>query len=99
MQLGNPRLVTKFLSEINFVSSARQGDQVETGLRATAFGRTSVAMKTPARNMVTRSSILPTETIVFVSLDEKGRPTQHGYHDRTYDRDRFTPAPSGPVEP
>jgi hypothetical protein len=29
---------------------------------------------------------------VFVSLDEEGRPTPHGYHDITYDRDRFTPA-------
>ncbi len=89
LQLGNPRVVTKLLSEINFVSSARQGDLVEMGLRATAFGRTSVTMAAQVRNMVSRSSILTIDTIVFVSLDEDGRPTPHGYHNITYDRDRF----------
>lgn len=41
IQLGNERVVTKVISEISFVSSAQQGDVVEMGLRATAFGRTS----------------------------------------------------------
>ena len=94
VQLGNPRVVTKLVSEINFVSSARQGDLVEMGLRATAFGRTSVTMQARVRNMVTRSSILTIDTLVFVSLDEAGRPAPHGYRDITYDRDRFgAPAP------
>ncbi len=91
MQLGNPRVVTKLISEIDFVSSARQGDLVEMGLRATAFGRTSITMQAQVRNMITRSSILTISTIVFVGLDEAGRPAPHGYHDVTYDRDRFAP--------
>jgi acyl-CoA hydrolase len=35
LQLGNGRAVTKYISEINFVSSALQGDLIEMGLTAT----------------------------------------------------------------
>jgi len=41
-QLGNSRVVTKYMSEINFVSSARQGDVIELGINATRFCRTAV---------------------------------------------------------
>lgn len=89
IQLGNQRAVTKYMSEINFVSSAQQGDLIEMGLRATAFGRTSLTMRAEVRNMITRRSILTIEKIVFVNLDEDGRPTPHGYTDITYNRDRL----------
>ena len=89
VQLGNPRVVTKFISEINFVSSARQGDLVEMGLQATGFGRTSVTMRAHVRNMITRAPILTIDKIVFVSLDEDGLPEPHGFSTITHDRDRF----------
>lgn len=88
IQLGNGRAVTKYISEINFVSSAGQGDLIEMGLTATRFGRTSLAMRAEVRNMITRQSLLTIEEIVFVNLDPAGRPVPHGYHDITYDRDR-----------
>src|SRR6201995_4451028 len=53
IQLGNKRAVTKFMSEINFVSSARQGDIIEMGLYATSFGRTSITMRAEVRNIFT----------------------------------------------
>ena len=77
------------MSEINFVSSAVQGDMIEMGLKATHFGRTSLTMRAEVRNMITRQLILTIEKIVFVSLDEHGRPSAHGYTDITYDRDRL----------
>lgn len=89
IQLGNPRAVTKFMSEIDFVSSARQGDLVELGIRAVAFGRTSLTMRAEVRNMITRERILAIERIVFVSLDASGKPKAHGYSDITYHRDRL----------
>lgn len=89
LQLGNPRAVTKYLSEINFVSSAIQGDLIEMGLRAIAFGWTSLTMRAEVRNMVSRRSILTIEQIVFVSLAEDGTPGPHGYTEITYDRDRL----------
>ncbi|WP_423924274.1 acyl-CoA thioesterase [Frigoribacterium sp. 2-23] len=89
LQLGNGRVVTKYISEINFVSSASQGDLVEMGLRATSFGRTSLTMRAEVRNMVTRHSILTIDTIVFVNLGPDGLPAPHGYDSITYDRDRI----------
>jgi acyl-CoA thioesterase YciA len=89
LQLGNGRVVTKYISEINFVSSAQQGDLVEMGLRATAFGRTSLTMRAEVRNMVTRQSILTIDTMVFVNIGPDGLPAPHGYTSITYDRDRI----------
>jgi len=89
VQLGNNRAVTKFISEINFVSSAGQGDLIEMGIRAVEFGRTSLTMRAEVRHMLTRRSILTIERIVFVNLDENGRPIPHGFSDITYDRDRM----------
>jgi acyl-CoA thioesterase YciA len=89
LQLGNGRAVTKYISEINFVSSAVQGDLIEMGLTATRFGRTSMAMRAEVRNMITRQSILTIEEIVFVNLDQAGNPKPHGYAGITYNRDRI----------
>lgn len=89
LQLGNPRAVTKYMSEIDFASSARQGDLIEIGIRATAFGRTSLTMRAEVRNMISRERILAIEKIVFVSLGADAKPLPHGYTDITYDRDRL----------
>ena len=47
IQLGNYSVVTKFISEIEFQASAKQGDLIEMGLRATHFGRTSLTKDDP----------------------------------------------------
>jgi acyl-CoA hydrolase len=89
VQLGNQRAVTKYMSEINFVSSAEQGDIIEMGLTATHFGRTSLTMRAQVRNMITRDLILSIDKIVFVNLDKDGVPAPHGFTEITYDRDRI----------
>lgn len=89
LQLGNGRVVTKYMSEINFVSSAKQGDLIEMGLQAVKFGTTSLTMRAEVRNMISRSSILIIEQVVFVSLGPDGRPMAHGYRETTYARDRI----------
>lgn len=78
-QLGQGRhLVTKFMSEINFVSSARLGDVIEMGVEFTASGRTSVTLRAEVRNKITKQTIISIDRIVFVNLDEEGRPAPHG---------------------
>jgi len=89
IQLGNPRVVTKFISEINFEASAIQGDIIELGILATEFGRTSMTMRAVVRNMITRRRILSIERIVYVSLGPDGKPAPHGYSTITYQRDRM----------
>lgn len=89
LQLGNRRVVTKLISEINFVSSAIEGDLIEMGLIATKFGTTSITMRAEVRNMVTKKNILTVDRIVFVGLDKDGKPNPHGYTEVSTDRDRL----------
>lgn len=91
IQLGNERVVTKFMSEINFLSSAEQGDIIEMGLRATHFGRTSLTMRAEVRNLITGDRIITVDKIVFVNLGPDGRPEPHGYTEITFNRDRIPP--------
>lgn len=78
VQLENAQVVTKYMSEINFVSSARQGDIIEMGITATDFGHTSLTMRCEVRNKITRKSILTIDKMVFVNVDENGNPAAHG---------------------
>ncbi|MBF8456225.1 acyl-CoA thioesterase [Kaistella sp. G5-32] len=78
VQLETPRCVTKYISEINFVSSAKQGDIIEIGIEAIAFGRTSITLACDVRNMMTRQTIITIDKIVFVGVDHDGKPTEHG---------------------
>ncbi|MBP3943078.1 acyl-CoA thioesterase [Sphingobacteriaceae bacterium WQ 2009] len=84
VQLGNPKVVTKYISEINFVNSAKQGDILEMGIEAIAFGRTSLTMRCEVRNKITRKTILSIDQLVFVNLNEEGIPAPHGKTEITY---------------
>ncbi|MBE8713304.1 acyl-CoA thioesterase [Sphingobacterium hungaricum] len=84
VQLGNPHVVTKYISEINFVSSAQQGDIIELGIEATHFGTTSLTMRCEVRNKITRKTILSIDKLVFVNLDKDGNPTPHLKKEITY---------------
>jgi acyl-CoA thioesterase YciA len=89
VQLENPYVVTKFISEINFIKAPRQGDIIEIGIIATNFGRTSLTMRCEVRNMLTREPILHIDKLVFVNLDPEGLPTPHGKTAITYIKDRL----------
>lgn len=76
-QLGRSNIVTKFMSEINFVNSAKLGEVIEIGMETVRFGRTSITVKCEVRNKFNKKTIITIERIVFVHLDENGRPTPH----------------------
>ncbi len=76
-QLKHTRLVTKYISEINFVSPALQNDVVEIGVDTVSVGRTSITVRCEVRNRDTREMILAIDKIVFVALNSKGKPTVH----------------------
>jgi acyl-CoA hydrolase len=78
VQLQNPHIVTKYISEINFISAPVQGDIIEIGLVVTAFGRSSLTMRCEVRNLQTHQPILSIEKIVYVNLGADGRPAPHG---------------------
>ena len=88
VQLGNPRVVTKYISEINFVSSAKQGDIIEIGIDVVKFGNTSITLKCEVRNIMTWDTIITIDTITMVSLDDEGKPKPHEKTTIEFIRDR-----------
>ena len=88
-QLGTNGCVTKYMSEINFINSARQGDIIELGIKATHFGNTSITLTCEVRNKISHKTILTIDKIVFVSLDENGKPVKHGKTEITYSDERL----------
>ena len=89
IQLENYRVVTKHMSEINFKSSARQGDIVEIGIDVVKFGNTSLVLRCIVRNMMTREIIISIDTITMVNLGEDGKPKAHGKTKIEYVKDRL----------
>lgn len=89
IQLENPRTVTKYISEINFVSSAKQGDIIEIGIEVTNFGHTSITLKCEVRNKMTQQTIITIDKIIFVSLDEDGKPVRHNKTQVEYVKNRL----------
>jgi len=89
VQLETPRCVTKYISEINFISSAKQGDIIEIGIEAISFGHTSITLACHVRNMMTRQTIITIDRITFVGVNEEGKPTRHGKTKIEYISDRL----------
>ncbi|MEX1136229.1 MAG: hotdog domain-containing protein [Balneolales bacterium] len=90
-QLDNHRVVTKFISEINFVSSAKMGDVLEMGMEVVKFGRTSITFRCVVRNKFTHTVIITIDKLVFVSVDEQGRPEPHNKTRVQEDREVMDP--------
>ena len=77
-QLNNSNVVTKFISEIDFVRTAKVGDVIEIGMEVVKFGTTSITIKCDVRNKNTKESIITIEKIIFVLLGENDLPKPHG---------------------
>lgn len=89
IQLENLKTVTKFISEIDFVSSAKQGEIVEIGIDAVKFGKASLTLKCEVRNKMTRKTIITIDKIVMVTLGEDGKAKPHGKTKIEYVKDRL----------
>ena len=89
VQLENQKVVTKLISEVNFLSSAEQSDIIELGITATAFGRTSITMRCVVRNKITHKNILTIERMVFVNKGPDGKPAPHGKTQISYTHERI----------
>lgn len=89
IQLENTRIVTKHMSEINFRSSAKQGDIIEIGIDVVKFGTSSLTLQCEVRNIMTWDTIITIDTITMVSLGEDGKPKAHGKTEIEYVRNRL----------
>lgn len=76
-KLNTEKVVTKYMSEIDFVSSAKQGNIIEIGLEFISVGRTSITFKCEVRNAFSKKTIISIEKIVFVKVNEQEQPVPH----------------------
>ena len=76
-QLETNQIVTKYMSELNFINPGHQGDVIEIGVEITAVGNTSITLRSQVRNKMTLEVLIEIDKIVFVSLDDEGKPQQH----------------------
>ncbi|WP_426430367.1 acyl-CoA thioesterase [Winogradskyella sp. HB-48] len=89
IQLENSKVVTKYMSEINFMASAKKGDIIEIGIEVIKFGKSSLTMKCEARNKMTRETILTIDKIIMVNLGPDGKPLPHGKTEVEFVKDRL----------
>lgn len=88
-QLGTQQLVTRYISEVGFLSRAGQGDLLELVFSVVKFGRTSITMSCQVENAVTGQEVLRLDSIVFVAVDEEGNATPHGQTEPTSGTERM----------
>lgn len=89
IQLESKKVVTKYMSEINFMSTAVEGDIVEIGIEVVKFGKSSLNLNCEVRNKMTRETIVTVDNIIMVNLDDQGKPKPHGKRKIEYVKDRL----------
>ncbi len=89
IQLENKKVVTKYMSEINFMSTATKGDIIEIGIGVINFGKSSLNLNCEVRNKMTRETIVTVDNIIMVNLGEDGKPKPHGKTKIEYVKDRL----------
>jgi acyl-CoA thioesterase YciA len=77
IEARHKRVVTKSISAINFVAPAYQGDVVEIGIALKKVGMTSITLEAQVRDLTTQNIIVKIDELVFVCVDEKGKPIRH----------------------
>lgn len=76
-QLGTHQVVTKLVSEINFMAPGKLNDVIEIGVDTVSIGKTSITLKVVARVKDTQTVIIEINKMVFVAVDQNGKPTPH----------------------
>jgi len=77
IETRHKKVVTKSISAINFVAPAFQGDVVEIGIALKKIGTTSITLEFQVRDLTTQKVIVDIDEMIFVCVDENGRPTKH----------------------
>lgn len=82
-QLCRKQIVTKKISEVIFNEAADQRDVLEFLCRVKNIGRTSITIECLARTKVfsaqEQSKLIVACDLVFVAIDDHGRPEPHGF--------------------
>lgn len=76
-QMQTKTLITKYISEMNFMSPAHLGEVIEIGVETVDMGRTSLTVSCTVRDKMSERVIVKIDKIVFVCVDDTGRPKRH----------------------
>ncbi len=76
-QMCHDRIVTKYISEIDFKMSAKTGDILEFGLEVVGAGRTSISVRCEVRHKKSKAVVIKIERMVFVALSDTGVPVPY----------------------
>jgi len=82
-QMETHNIVTKYISEMNFMAPAYQGDMIEIGVETVSVGQSSLTLSCVVRNKDSKEELIRVEKLVFVSVNRQGRPTPHALADKT----------------
>lgn len=76
-KLGDNNVVTKYMSEIDFINPAFNSDIVEIGCEVVSVGRTSLTIRCEVRIKDSEVVIIKIDEIVMVHVDANGRAKPH----------------------
>jgi len=76
-QMKYTNIITKYMSEMNFISAATNGEVLEIGVETAKIGRTYLTVKCHVRTMHDKRDIIKIDAVTFVALSAQGRPTRH----------------------
>ena len=77
VESGADLVATKYISEMNFQAPSYLGDVLEIGMEVTSTTRVSITLKCHVRELRSKRDIVGIDRMVFIAIDEKGRPTRH----------------------
>ena len=69
--------VTRFIDNVNFISTARAGDIINVVTTLEEVGNTSLAFRVDAKEEISNRKVASIGRVVFVSIDEQGQPVPH----------------------
>jgi len=78
LELNTGLLVTRYMSEVEFVSPVLPGDVIEIGMKTVSVGKTSITLRCDVRSKQMDEVILRIEKIIFVRVNKYGQPKPHG---------------------
>lgn len=83
--LGRASVATRTISGIHFINPARQNDIIDVRIAPRRFGTSSIELTADVIELDSGRAIARVDSIVFVSVDEDGRPIAHGFSSTTTD--------------
>ncbi|WP_298917272.1 hotdog domain-containing protein [uncultured Algimonas sp.] len=76
VESGAELVATKYISEMDFQAPAMLGDVVEIGMEITNTTRVSITLRCSVRELRSKRDIVRIDRMVFVAIDDNGRPTR-----------------------